>query len=224
MDVKIQADSASFRQCVGWLKHKQARLPVITSRAVNKVATWARTAFAKAVSKQVAIKQAAAKKAISLTRATYRKPVAHVRITGKRISLVEFPHRQTRKGVSYRIGKGGKRTLLPGGFLATMKSGHRGAFVREYGTGILGAAKSLIRRKAKTARRLLSAGKDNRVPRLPIREVRGPSIPGVIQKAEGLLAGILAEADKRLKMETERQVQVLAAQQAKIDQAIGGAA
>jgi len=49
---------------------------------------------------------------------------------GRRIALTAFPHRQTAKGVSVEVNRG-KRTLIKGAFLATMKSGHRGVYVRE---------------------------------------------------------------------------------------------
>lgn len=53
-----------------------------------------------------------------------------VDVSGKPVPLVAYPHRQTKKGVSVEVNKG-KRTLLKGAFVATMKSGHRGVFRRK---------------------------------------------------------------------------------------------
>lgn len=50
-------------------------------------------------------------------------------VRGKAISLAAYPHRQTKRGVSVEVNRG-KRTLIKSAFLATMKSGHRGVFVR----------------------------------------------------------------------------------------------
>lgn len=45
------------------------------------------------------------------------------------VPLVAYPHRQTKKGVSVEVNRG-KRTLVAGSFVATMKSGHKGVFRR----------------------------------------------------------------------------------------------
>ena len=44
--------------------------------------------------------------------------------------LVAYPYRQTKQGVSVEVNRG-KRTLLKGAFVATMKSGHVGIFRRQ---------------------------------------------------------------------------------------------
>lgn len=50
-------------------------------------------------------------------------------VSGEPVPLVAYPHRQTRKGVSVEVNRG-KRTLLKGAFVATMRSGHEGVFRR----------------------------------------------------------------------------------------------
>jgi hypothetical protein len=52
-----------------------------------------------------------------------------VDVSGEPVPLVAYPHRQTKKGVSVEVNRG-KRTLLKGAFVATMKSGHEGVFRR----------------------------------------------------------------------------------------------
>jgi len=46
------------------------------------------------------------------------------------IPMVEYPHRQVRKGVSVGINRGSSRKLVKSAFVATMKSGHQGIFLR----------------------------------------------------------------------------------------------
>ena len=65
-----------------------------------------------------------------------------VNVSGEPVPLVAYPYRQTKQGVSVEVNRG-KRMLLKGAFVATLKSGHVGIF----------------RRKGKT--------------RLPIEELRG---------------------------------------------------
>lgn len=50
-------------------------------------------------------------------------------LDGKPVPLVAYPHRQGAQGVSVEVNRG-KRTLVKGSFLATMKSGHKGVFQR----------------------------------------------------------------------------------------------
>ena len=52
-----------------------------------------------------------------------------VNVSGEPVPLVAYPARQTRKGVTVEVNRG-KRTLIPGAFIATMKSGHVGVFKR----------------------------------------------------------------------------------------------
>ncbi len=52
-----------------------------------------------------------------------------VDVSGEAVPLVAYPHRQTKKGVSVEVNRG-KRTLIKGSFVATLKSGHAGVFKR----------------------------------------------------------------------------------------------
>lgn len=52
-----------------------------------------------------------------------------VDVSGEPVPLTAYPHRQTKKGVSVEVNRG-KRTLIKGAFVATMKSGHKGVFRR----------------------------------------------------------------------------------------------
>lgn len=52
-----------------------------------------------------------------------------VKFSGEPVPLIAYPNRQTKKGVSVEVNRG-KRTLVKGAFLATMKSGKVGVFRR----------------------------------------------------------------------------------------------
>lgn len=52
-------------------------------------------------------------------------------VSSKLVPIVEFPHSQTRRGVSVGVNAG-KRTLIKGAFIARMKSGHVGVFRRAF--------------------------------------------------------------------------------------------
>ena len=51
-------------------------------------------------------------------------------VSGALVPVSAFPHRQTRKGVSVAINVG-KRVLIRSAFVATLRSGHEGVFLRK---------------------------------------------------------------------------------------------
>lgn len=50
-------------------------------------------------------------------------------VSGEAVPLIAYPARQVKKGVSVEVNRG-KRTIIKGAFVATMKSGHKGVFRR----------------------------------------------------------------------------------------------
>lgn len=53
-----------------------------------------------------------------------------LRVSGKPIPLAAYPHRQTKRGVVVAVNKGRAKVLIRGAFIAVMRSGHRGVFMR----------------------------------------------------------------------------------------------
>jgi len=60
---------------------------------------------------------------------------ARIALDGAPVALSAYPHRQTKKGVSVAVNRA-KRSVVKGGFVATMRSGHKGIF-RRRGAGRL---------------------------------------------------------------------------------------
>lgn len=52
-----------------------------------------------------------------------------LRVSDQPQRVSDYPHRQNRRGVSARINREG-RSQIPGAFIATMPSGHKGVFLR----------------------------------------------------------------------------------------------
>lgn len=93
-------------------------------------------------------------------------------VSGKPVPVVDFPHRQIGRGVSVSINAA-KRTLIPSAFLATMKSGHRGVFLR----AISGVQGPLTKRQT-------SRGFKFRVQRLPIEEAFSTRLSDVFKDVD----------------------------------------
>lgn len=54
-----------------------------------------------------------------------------VDINAKPVSLLAYPTRQVRKGVTTAVNRGQGRTMIASAFIATMSSGHKGVFLRD---------------------------------------------------------------------------------------------
>ncbi len=131
------------------------------ARALNKTATTARVEAARNIRDAgYGLKVGKIKDALSIRRATGEELTAVLRSTGQPIPLINYGARQTAKGVSVNVKNG--RKVIPHAFVATMRSGHTGVFIR---TGKPHLKQS---RNAKAGKRT-----DN----LPIDELFGPSIP-----------------------------------------------
>jgi hypothetical protein len=143
-----------------------AEAPGIMARALNRAGVSGQTAIVRAVAADTGITQKNIKSEIALDKATRSLPRVSVTIKGRRIPLIAFqargpePSRGRGKGVSYRLPTG--RGRIGDAFIATMRSGHRGVFRRKPGGT----------RHGSTPTR----------PQLPIKELRGPSLPHVFEK------------------------------------------
>jgi hypothetical protein len=76
-----------------------------------------------------AIKVAAIGKAVTMVFPPAGQFIWTLRASGAPMPVIAFSPRQTKKGVSVEINVG-RRVLIRGAFIATMKSGHTGVFYR----------------------------------------------------------------------------------------------
>jgi Prophage minor tail protein Z (GPZ) len=153
LSVKVDIDGALKKLQV---TREAARKAI--PRALNKVAVTARAEAARAIKDAgYGMKIGAIKNAISILRASDGELIVYIKATGRPIPLINFGARQVSGGVSVAV-KHGRKTIA-GAFIATMKSGHKGVFVRTDGSRHI-------------SRRIRRGG-----PQLPIRQLYGPSIP-----------------------------------------------
>jgi hypothetical protein len=147
------------------LRRLKSRFPKANARALNRANVSARTFMVKHVASDMGLKSGDVKAELVTREATEAKLSASLEVKGTRIPLIKFAAR----GPVPSRGRGrGVTARMPGGagrypnaFIATMSSGHIGVFQR--------------RRRA----------------RLPIYELRGPSLPLVFAKfiPQGLAIG-----------------------------------
>jgi len=144
----------------GYVKENDRKLAV--ARAINHTMAKAKTQISREIRDKYALDAKTVSQALNQIKADRLTMTGKIVIRGKPISLYKFKARQTSKGVTVEVMRG-KRRLIPGVFLAQLKSGHTGVMFRgKYGQG------KLVRRRT----RIKPNGPD-----LPITEIVGISLP-----------------------------------------------
>lgn len=197
-DLYVELDEGRRRELEELLAHLPRGLEQALTRAINKVAVAARTRIVRRIVQEVHLTATELRRRnVRLLRATWRRLAAIVSISGRRIPLRRWGARQTRRGVSYAIRRGGRR-VLEQAFLARIRSGHVGVMLR---TG-----------QPRLGRRLRRRGRGAGIaglvrPRLPIAERYGPSAPAVAEGIEELARDTL-EREIGARLDAEVRVQV----------------
>ncbi len=131
LDVQVQWDRSDIAAL------ETGPLKAALKRALRKAGATAlrdmRSEASKRIRARKRIKPSYIKRALSLRRpkgGDIAGMAWAVDVSGEAVPLVAYPHRQTKKGVSVEVNRG-KRTLVKGSFLATLKSGHAGVFKRK---------------------------------------------------------------------------------------------
>lgn len=109
--------------------------PRAITRALNRTIASARVLARRALAADLGLAQKFIDRDLATRNATFARLEAALTVRGRRLPLIAFgargpePSRGRGRGVSYRIGTGGRQTIASA-FLATMPSGHRGVFKR----------------------------------------------------------------------------------------------
>lgn len=151
----LRLDTSEYDAQLAVLRRPWA--PIV--RAINRSMGSAQTTAVRAITADLGLKRAAVVPHVKLRKATPAVLSATLYASAKRVPLVQFhatgPEPSRGKGQGVSARIGGKRTRYQGAFIATMPSGHRGVYRRQVGQA-----------------------------RLPIRELRGPSIWRSFQTAQ----------------------------------------
>jgi hypothetical protein len=165
-----EADLSNVRNALSEILKAPDRVFV---RALNKTLTGVKTDSSAKVRETLNASKKVVDETLKVQKASFGKMSAAIHSTGRPLPLIGFTGtRQTKKGVSVMIKKGRPRKVIPGTFIATMKTGHKGVFWRDkVGT--------------KT------------VSRLPISERYSSRVPDILSN-EPVMKDVLSKADERL--------------------------
>jgi hypothetical protein len=169
VETQITVNPAQVAEATRLLADVPQGLPRALTRAVNAVASSARSEIVREVGAALNLKAGDIRCCISLKKADFTTLSATVRVTGKRVTLERFGARWSPKqaGASYMIRRAGGRVVAPHTFEQTMESGHVGVFKR---TGV---------------RVRMDKGAHAGEIREQIQEKAGPSVPEAILGTTG---------------------------------------
>lgn len=145
---------------LGYAKKDARNLAI--ARAINHTIAKAKTLTSREIRNLYSVDASTLGKALTQVKADRLTLTGKIIARGRPISLARYKARQTRQGVTVEVLRG-KRKLIPGVFLANLKSGYKGVMVRgKHAQG------KIVRRK----HRVIKSGND-----LPITSLAGVSIP-----------------------------------------------
>ncbi len=202
----VQIDRKQLREIRQMLVKFPRGFAKVASRAINKTAVFARTRIVRGLAKEMGFKQKHVKRDFVrlFRRASFRRLSAVILVhTVGRVPLARFSARQTKRGVSYKIGKQGRKTIRSAFILRgnTARAGAEGSGVNvelvDLSTGFRRGEGTVFKRVSKN--------------RLPIIPLFGPSIQRVFEDQLQRARLIIQESNTRLASEMERQVGVLLA-------------
>lgn len=187
--IKInQADMDNVKRMLADVKGAGAR---VTARAVNKTLAGVKTDASSEIRKYLNAKKETVDKTFKIKNASEASPLAFIASTGKQIPLIGLIGSAQRKaGVSVKVRKDGKRTVVPGTFIASMKSGHQGVFWR-VDAGYKMPLKTPLVKNPRNRRRKIT------VQRLQVEERYAPRVPDYLQGGV-VLTRVMSGADERL--------------------------
>jgi hypothetical protein len=177
----------------------------VVYRALNKTLTGVRTDASAAIREVINASKSSVDETFKITNAQIGTATAKITSTGNPIALIDFTGtRQTNKGVSVQVRKDRARKVIPGTFIQTMKSGHKGVFWREYHQG--GSQKNKMEVAANRAGFAWSDKKQRFINmawlpgmyRFKIKELYSTRIPDYLVQGP-VIDKILDQAGQRLK-------------------------
>jgi hypothetical protein len=191
----IQIDQNDMRKVEEMLSDIQKAPAKVTTRALNKTLTGVRTDASSAIREVITASKSAVDGTFRIQKASENRVEAWISSTGKRLPLSAYSVRQTKKGVSVHVKRVNPRKVIPGTFIATMKSGHTGVFER-------GARKPMMatwhgQTGQQPKRPNMNYGRLPKKYRLPIQELFGLRVPDVMVY-EPTMTTILKQANERL--------------------------
>jgi len=134
MRISIQTNFPEVQKQLDGLRREVAQQA--TARALNRTIEQAKTAMSKEIRSEFVLPAATVNQSLMISRARFKggqlgleATLSSISQPGKRsLNLAHFQARQTARGVTFKIKRGGPRQLIPGAFLI---NGGKTVMIRE---------------------------------------------------------------------------------------------
>lgn len=166
------------------------------SSAINDTLAKAKTASAKGIAASVNIKQGEIKKRLTITKSNENTLSGILTVSGKRLPLIAFKARQTKKGVAYTISKKEGRKVLAGAFITSVIAGKSGE--EKHMSNKARIVAQVLSGEGGTIAEHVGVFKRNTSKRLPIKERYGVSVVGAFEGAPDLIAQVIKDSEESL--------------------------
>lgn len=177
-----QVDPASLKDVLNLLQAYREGGKKALQRSVNHGARRGRKISVDEMARKVALKKKVIRAHTSMYFASLSNLTAKLVIQGKPVPLIEYGARQTKKGVTFRIWKDGKRERYRHAFIAQITGSQaKGVYERDIGASTYNG-------------------------RTPLRAKRGPAIPNVYDQTPGLAKKAEEFAANEMLKELDRQI------------------
>lgn len=176
-----KADIANVQVALAGVKNGASR---VLSRAINKTLDGVRTDSVNEIAKDITPKKSTIRGTFTVRKTSVTNLEGRTYSRGKPLGLIHYQARQTKKGVSVKVKRVGKRAVILGAFIAKGK-GATNVFWRQY------------RGTRKKVRPGFQYGALPRGYRLPIERLTGPRIPDIMGNPK-VIGLILSAANVRL--------------------------
>lgn len=187
--IKVTFDERSLKEAAHILRAIPRAMPRVMRRAIKQAVSKTAMDFKERVVQQVNIKKGEVGKRLKKKWSSEEGSIA---AAYHRVGLMAFKGTSpTKRGVTYRIEKGGSRKRIEHGFIATLESGHRGVFLRARYSKATGYTYQPMKGKSKKE---------------AIYESRGPSVWKVIVGTPGLLKAATDTASKKMVKYIDNQI------------------
>jgi len=164
---------------------------IVIVRATNDTLSGVRTQAVRNIAAKVTPSQAVIRSHFSFNNMSLANMSAEISCYGKPLGLLAYTARAVRGGVSVRVLKSNSRSTIKHAFIATMSSGHRGVYWRQFNDFRVGQNPNVRYGTLKGSKYAL-----------PIQELYGPSIAEIFDDAE-IINPTLADAGVRLQSRIE---------------------
>lgn len=186
--MKVEVNTVDFNNVSSMLSGIKNGAIKVQVRAINKTLAGVKTDVSTEIRSDLNIAKKYVDKNITTSKANFAKPSGSVVTKSKPIGLINFTGtRQTKKGVSVKVKKSGKRTILKHAFVAVIKNAKNVWWRKK------------ISKETKKYKSDFPYAKLPKIYRLPLQRLTGPRLTDRLAQASVIKSIEIKAGDRLIK-------------------------